>query len=53
MKTCTSWCFGTRAGFVTTLGVIAPPTDPIHGYVYVGGYGKDARYALYAEVEAG
>ena len=49
-KTCrTSWCFGTRAGFVTTLGVIAPPTDPIHGYVYVGGYGKDARYVITAE----
>ena len=48
-KTCTSWCFGTRAGFVTTLGVIALPTDPIHGYVYVGGYGKDARYVITAE----
>ena len=41
--------FGYGTGFVTNLGVIAPPTDPIHGYVYVGGYGKDARYVIAAE----
>ena len=47
-KTCTSWCFGTRAGFVTDLGVIPPPSEPIHGYVYSGGTGEDTRYVLHA-----
>jgi len=41
--------FGYGTGFVTNLGVIAPPSDPIHGYVYVGGYGKDAKYVIAAE----
>ena len=41
--------FGFGTGFVTNLGVIAPPTDPIFGYTYVGGFGDSTQYALYAE----
>ena len=26
--------FGTAAGFETNLGVVAPPTSPVGGYVY-------------------
>ena len=43
------WCFGVLPGFETNLGVIAPPTDTIFGYVYVCGYGEKTKYALYAE----
>ena len=43
-------CFGVLPGFVTNLGVIAPPTEPIYGYVYVAGYGDSTKYALFAEV---
>ena len=42
-------CFGVLPGFETNLGVIAPPTDTIFGYVYVSGYGDKTKYALYAE----
>jgi len=42
-------CFGVLPGFVTNLGVIAPPTEPIYGYVYVTGYGDKTKYALFAE----
>ena len=41
--------FGARAGFVTNLGIIAPPTEPAFGYVYVCGAGNKTKYALYAE----
>ena len=41
--------FGFGTGFVTNLGVIAPPTDPIFGYTYVGGFGDSTQYAPYAE----
>ena len=42
-------CFGVLPGFETNLGVIAPPTDTIFGYVYVSGYGDKTKYALFAE----
>ena len=42
-------CHGMLPGFTTTLGIIAPPTDPIHGYVYLSGHGKDTRFVLAAE----
>ena len=45
----TNWCFGTLPGFVTTLGVIAPPAEPIFGYVYVAGAGDSTEFALFAE----
>ena len=48
-KSKTSWCFGARAGFVTNLGVIPPPSEPIHGYVYSGGTGEATSYVLHAE----
>jgi len=48
-KSITSWCFGARAGFVTDLGVIPPPSEPVHGYVYSGGTGDNTRYVLHAE----
>ena len=42
-------CFGMMPGLRTSLGVIAPPTDPIHGHVYVGGYGEHTKYVLHAD----
>ena len=46
----TSWCFGTAQGFATTMGVVPPPTEPVHGYVYAGGTGESTRYIIAAEV---
>ena len=48
-KSVTSWCFGARAGFVTDLGVIPPPSEPIHGYVYFSGTSESTRYVLHAD----
>ena len=45
----TNWCFGAKAGFVTDLGVIPPPSEPIHGYVYAGGTGEHTKYVLHAD----
>ena len=42
-------CFGVLPGFETNLGVIAPPTDTIFGYVYVSGYGDKTKNALFTE----
>ena len=28
--------FGRRAGFTTNLGIVAPPEEAVHGYVYMG-----------------
>jgi len=47
--TVTNWCFGTRAGFVTDLGVIPPPSEPVHGYVYSYGTGENTSYVLHAD----
>ena len=41
--------FGSLPGFVTSLGVVAVPADPIGGYVYAGGWEADTRWQLHAE----
>ena len=44
-----SFPFGASPGFVTSLGVIAVPEEPIGGYVYDGGSGENTKWRLHAE----
>ena len=41
--------FGALPGFVTTLGVVAVPDEPIGGYVYGGGAGAGTVWQLHAQ----
>ena len=41
--------FGELPGFVTSLGVVAVPDEPIGGYVYDGGFGATTKWRLHAE----
>ena len=41
--------FGALPGFVTSLGVVAVPEEPIGGYVYEGGSGEATKWRLHAE----
>ena len=41
--------FGSLPGFVTLLGVVAVPDEPIGGYVYGGGGGAGTVWRLHAE----
>ena len=41
--------FGALPGFVTSLGVVAVPEEPIGGYVYDGGSGSATRWRLHAQ----
>ena len=41
--------FGELPGFVTSLGVVAVPDEPIGGYVYDGGFGATTKWQLHAE----
>jgi hypothetical protein len=41
--------FGTLPGFETDLGIVAPPTDPVHGYTYAGGTGDLAKWVYHAQ----
>ena len=41
--------FGALPGFVTSLGAVAVPEEPIGGYVYDGGSGDATRWRLHAE----
>ena len=41
--------FGALPGFVTSLGVVAVPDEPIGGYVYDGGSGEATKWRLHAE----
>ena len=41
--------FGALPGFVTSLGVVAVPEEPIGGYVYDGGSGEATKWRLHAE----
>ena len=41
--------FGTLPGFVTSLGVVAVPEEPIGGYVYEGGAGDRTKWRLHAQ----
>ena len=43
------WPFGSLPGFVTSLGVVAVPEDPIGGYVYAGGAGDKTVWQLHAD----
>ena len=44
-----SFPFGASPGFVTSLGVVAVPEEPIGGYVYEGGSGEATKWRLHAE----
>ena len=44
-----SFPFGALPGFVTSLGVVAVPEEPIGGYVYDGGSGDNTKWRLYAQ----
>ena len=41
--------FGALPGFVTSLGVVAVPDEPIGGYIYAGGAGDATVWQLHAE----
>ena len=41
--------FGALPGFVTSLGVVAVPKEPIGGYIYDGGSGEATKWRLHAE----
>ncbi len=42
-------CFGFKPGYVTNLGNVPPPTDPIYGFMYEGGAGIDTKFIIVAE----
>ena len=48
-KFTSSFPFGALPGFLTSLGVVAVPEDPIGGYVYDGGSGDATKWRLHAE----
>ena len=39
--------FGYMAGFLTNLGIVSPPKEPINGYVYSGGTGESTWYTVF------
>ena len=41
--------FGNSPGFLTSLGVVAVPDEPIGGYIYAGGAGDSTVWRLHAE----
>jgi hypothetical protein len=45
----TGYAFGYLPGFETDLGIVAPPTDPVHGFVYAGLSGAKTKWVLRAE----
>ena len=45
----TGYAFGYLPGFETDLGIVAPPANPVHGFVYAGGTGDKSKWVLRAE----